>query len=479
MKILNSTSGGSRGSALFIALIVTGLVGFVLAAYLSLLGAQNATTMRSQAWNATIPVIEAGVEDALTHLNAHGTSNLLCDGWSQAGNLYWMQRSIGDNYYVVMITNWFGGGSNNSPIIDSRGFISTPILVASSDATLLAQVAGSPSTASAVLGRGVLVCTIKNALFSKGMVAKGQIDLKGNNIASDSFDSSDPNASTGGRYDATKRKGNGDIATDSGVTNSLNVGNANIMGHLSTGPGGSVDIGPNGSVGDTNWVSSGKKGIENSSFVKNDMNVDFKDVPTPTAPTGWFSPASGIVGITPYKYLIPASGYYSMSSLNMSSTDVMRITAGSTVTLYVSGNISMSGQAAIIIDPGASLKLYVGGASASIGGQGVVNSNGTAQSFSYNGLPSNTTLSMGGNAAFAGTIYAPSADLTLGGGGSTTYDFLGASITKTVTMNGHFNFHYDEALAKFGPSSGFIVTSWNEMTPQNISTLPQGVGSRY
>jgi hypothetical protein len=30
-------------------------------------------------------------------------------------------------------------------------------------------------------------------------------------------------------------------------------------------------------------------------------------------------------------------------------------------------------------------------------------------------------------------------------------------------MNGHLNFHYDEALGKRGPSRGFIITSWNEI----------------
>ena len=37
-----------------------------------------------------------------------------------------------------------------------------------------------------------------------------------------------------------------------------------------------------------------------------------------------------------------------------------------------------------------------------------------------------------------------------------------------MTLNGHFNFHYDEALQQNGPSRGFVVTSWNEMTPGEI-----------
>src|SRR5436853_5651229 len=92
MRIQRSKSTSLRGSALMIALIVTGLVGFVLAAYLGLLGAQNRTTMRSQAWNSTIPVVEAGCEDALSHLTVHGKTNLLCDGWIYTNNQYRMSR---------------------------------------------------------------------------------------------------------------------------------------------------------------------------------------------------------------------------------------------------------------------------------------------------------------------------------------------------------------------------------------------------
>jgi hypothetical protein len=48
------------------------------------------------------------------------------------------------------------------------------------------------------------------------------------------------------------------------------------------------------------------------------------------------------------------------------------------------------------------------------------------------------------------------------GGGSTRYDFVGATITGSVKMNGHFQFHYDEALKGFGPRRGYAVTSWEE-----------------
>jgi hypothetical protein len=47
-------------------------------------------------------------------------------------------------------------------------------------------------------------------------------------------------------------------------------------------------------------------------------------------------------------------------------------------------------------------------------------------------------------------------------GGATVLNFFGASLTKSVKMNGGFNFHYDEALLKKG-APGYIIASWNEL----------------
>jgi len=71
-----------------------------------------------------------------------------------------------------------------------------------------------------------------------------------------------------------------------------------------------------------------------------------------------------------------------------------------------------------------------------------------------------------------GTLYAPSADLTLKGGGNSDEDFSGAAIAKTVTIRGHYKFHYDEALAFMGPPKGYVVTRWDEMSPQDVAAGP-------
>jgi choice-of-anchor A domain-containing protein len=151
-----------------------------------------------------------------------------------------------------------------------------------------------------------------------------------------------------------------------------------------------------------------------------------------------------------------------MTSLTLKSKDIMYVNGNAV--LYVTGDVLMQGNGAtasqIVIAPDASLSIYVGGSSASFT---QVNNQGNAKTFNYYGLPANTGVSFGGNAAFIGTIYAPNAEFTIGGGGNDPYDFEGSVMSKTIKMNGHFKFHFDENLARSGPSFGYVVASWKEL----------------
>jgi hypothetical protein len=129
-------------------------------------------------------------------------------------------------------------------------------------------------------------------------------------------------------------------------------------------------------------------------------------------------------------------------------------------TLYVTDNINTQ---SITINPGASLKLYTSAPSVSITGNGVWNAGGYATNFMYYGLPGNTDIKLSGNGSFTGVIYAPEASLDLKGGGNDTTDFIGAAVTANSTLDGHFNFHYDEALRKMGPISAYAIQTWNEI----------------
>src|SRR5439155_14348347 len=174
--------------------------------------------------------------------------------------------------------------------------------------------AGLPASAFP-LARRVAVQTKKDPLFVVAMAATGTIDIKGNNLDTDSFDSGDPNYSNNGLYPVgqiSKTKANGDICTDSTLTDTLNISNANIKGSVKTGPGiNTIEIGANGSVGDRAWVDGGNLGIQ-TGHSTTDFNVLFPDVSLPS--TTWMPPTSGNYNIdgTNYQYIFLTSGDYTL-----------------------------------------------------------------------------------------------------------------------------------------------------------------------
>lgn len=444
------------GNALVVVIILTGIMGFTLASYLILVRQQNSSIMRSVSWNACIPAAEAGIEEAMTHINRSGLAALESCGWTLVNGEYTKTRTFGNSLFVTAIS------STDPPVVESEGYVAVP----GSDAGCFGWLAatGLDIGQAQATKRRVRVTTRRQGVWFGAMVAKGTIDLNGNGVTADSFNSQDPDKSVNGQYHSSKRNDKGDIATNLTIENSIDVGNANIYGHAATGPKGTVAIGPNGRVGSLTWGSSG---IE-PGWSSDDMNIDFPDVVVPFS--SGFSVTSGTLGSTTFTYLLNGGSTgadFVMGNLNLSTKSVMLIT--NHVRLLVTGNITVKGT--IEIAENSSLVLYMQGASADIGGNGVINRTGSALDFFYYGLPTHTSLKIAGNGGFIGAIYAPDADFTLGGGGNNTEDFIGASVTKTVTMNGHFNFHYDEALANAGLSRGFIVDSWNELVPSATSSL--------
>ena len=77
MKIRLNTQ--PDGSILVITLLTAFVIGVGVASYLVLVSNQNYSTMRSLAWNTTIPLAEAGIEEALTHLNDDSGITDNCD----------------------------------------------------------------------------------------------------------------------------------------------------------------------------------------------------------------------------------------------------------------------------------------------------------------------------------------------------------------------------------------------------------------
>ena len=453
-----------------LTLLTALVIGVTLASYLTLVSSQNASTMRSLAWNSALPVVEAGIEEALSQLHTmcvnfkngindpSAGSLMAANQWQRLsnGNYYHKRNLKNDEYYEVTIQ------PVDPPVIVSYGYVPAPMSPASQVGMILGNILPGGTPATRQLIRKVRVTTKRASFFDHAMAAEGLIDMNGRFILTDSFDSSDPSASTLGKYDITKRKGNGDVASNGAL---INVNNAGIMGKVSTGPGGTIELGSWASVGSTAWVSKPTIGIE-PGYASDDMNVEFPAVVVPAqALTGNTTYTTSVGGTkTLLGGLLGSPTYFKLTDFSG------KITVTGDVVVYVppGGTVSFTGNSGITLAAGATLKVYVGAASADISGKGVINP-GSALNFQYYGLPSNTSLSFGGNAAFSGSVYAPSAALSLGGGGSDIYDFVGSCIVKTVKMNGHFKVHYDEALAKIGPMRDYVVTSWTELAPDQAA----------
>src|SRR2546422_10671948 len=122
MKTISPTPTRERGSVLLVTLLVPTIIGITLASYLIMAQAQNVSVARSQVWNSAIALTEAGIEDAMAHLNSdNGISGVFAaNGWSQqADGSYAVTRSVDDAHYTSAIT--FPAGS--FPVVISQGYM--------------------------------------------------------------------------------------------------------------------------------------------------------------------------------------------------------------------------------------------------------------------------------------------------------------------------------------------------------------------
>jgi hypothetical protein len=520
MKISLTRKAKQLASSLLVALVICSILSLFVMYYLSLIEQQSFMNARSQTWNMAIAVSEAGIEDGLAQLN-NAFPDLGVDGWAWDGSTcYYKTNALVDgNGYVsyIYMTNW------SLPTIVSRAFVTPPAATywQTTAMILFASQGQSGNTAPTQINRAVQVICKKTNPFSGALIARNGIDLSGNNVMTDSFDSSDPAKSTNGQYDPLKYKGDkGDIATDLSIVDSINSGNANIFGHAHTGPGSpnnAVQNGANGWIGSHVDYANGGKGIDPGWWV-DDANFDFPTTTYPdtssflTPTNGWVTNITSVIvtntspvvvtvppqpgtyttvttnkigGVTYYNVnLINTSNPYTTNTVStgtyydhilwgsagVTNSYVASDLSGSTyvtgpnVVLALPSGLNQGSGDSFAIGVGANVTIYNGGTSCNIGGNGFVNNGGYAGDLLIFCAPTVTTLNYSGNAAFKGVICAPSADVQLGGSGnSTAIDFSGCFLANSIKMNGHFNFHYDEALSKLPGFGRFLILCWNEI----------------
>ena len=499
----------TSGSVLALAMMSIAIVGMALAAYLTIVREQNRSVIRSMVWNNAIPIAEAGVEEALAQLNTRSITNF--SGWTATANGFQKRRELGDGFYVVTLQT----NLPTSPVILATGY--APMIGVGSGQTngdFISRTIRVTTRQNGLYARGLVA---KSDIVWNGNIFTDSFDSLDPNYSNagryDPLRRKD-NGSVGAN-DGSVYMGGGKIygnvstgptgsATNGTVGDFLWVLNPSNSGDIQEGrynndmnlqfpdvqppfSGGGLTPGP-GTVSTTNiitttnntsswsipittnritgvWTTDLTSYPIGAPYVVSNTVTTVKGKKTTTttyyAATNWYvenlNYATNVTSES-YTYVLDSGNYY-LTGLSMSGQQKMLV-RGNAI-LYVNGPIAMAGQSQIDIRIGASLKIYVAG-NVDLKGNGVMNANNDCLDFSVFGLPTCTSFALGGNASFTGTIYAPQAAFTAGGGGNDQYDCVGAVIAYSISMNGHFSFHYDEALGRTGPSQGFVITSWNE-----------------
>ena len=458
MKLQRTNGGNREASVLLVTLGICIILGVLMGSCLSIIKSQHFSIARARAWNSSIIVAEAGVEEAMAQLN---DTNLLKLGletyqgfnankWLPPDTAhpsgYWKTNILTDGimtngwYDVTIITN-----DINNPLIVSTGYVAGPI--SSPTLTRTVQVQARP---------------ISRSVPGGAMVVTDTVNFKGFGISTDSFQSTNLALFPGGIYNSANARDHGDVSSTSRNTNAINIANGKVHGSVHVFPGGTAQVGSGGAVGDMAYVNSGVNGgkIE-SGHQLSDAVQTFPDATLPdTGNLVWQAavPTTYVKDGVTYKYVLNNARPWKLAVLDGS---VYVSSPG--VKLWVQNDVKFPSNGQVTIPSGNTLSMYVTAGNASIGGNGIVNSNGVASDFQYYGLPANTNLTFGANAAFVGLIYAPEAVFTLGGGGNNTYDFVGACVTRSCKMNGHFNFHFDENSSTYLGLFGYSAISWDEL----------------
>lgn len=434
MKILRKKS--EQGSVLVTGLVISLAVGITLASYLTLISSRYRMTVHSMDWNKAMPVLESGIEEAMTHLHDDGT--MTANGWTNGtvggSPAVSKKRTFTDGtYFYTQIVN----PSSAAPTIFSSGYVPVPL-------------------GKGYIYRTVEVTTFRSTIWTNAIAAIGPINFSGGATV-DSYYSCD------GSYGGTNAHlGLGNVVTDSQGSPAIRISGGDIYGKIATGPNGVINPSGSATVGDPSWASN-HTGIE-TGWSNDTMNVAYPTNSPPTNYTSWLAPPTltNVTSITTNTGITSATvlgnGDYTMSSFTSSQSSQPMLINGQ-ATLYVTGNFTVSGSGYVEILSGGSLTLIVAGSTTTISGSGVVNGTSEPSNFSYIGLAGNSNIVYSGSSAFQGTIYAPDANFNFSGGSGG----FGAAIVNSFTDSGHAAWVYDACLPGMGP---LVLGSWQELQPQ-------------
>src|SRR5437868_9900189 len=160
MRIRSNQSAADQGTVLAVTMVLCGILGLMITSYLGMVKTQHFSVARAQSWNSAIVVAEAGVEEAMAHLNSSGvtTNNLAINSWvSLGGGIYSKTNSLGTSSYVTYI-KIAPAVTNPYPVIVSTGNVAAPIALGTLARAI--QVNTKPKPSQGVSGAMIVATTV-------------------------------------------------------------------------------------------------------------------------------------------------------------------------------------------------------------------------------------------------------------------------------------------------------------------------------
>ncbi|HEX9782222.1 MAG TPA: collagen-binding domain-containing protein [Opitutaceae bacterium] len=422
-----------KGSILLVAILLGTGIALALGSFITLSVSSLKLSNRSLHSNSVLNLAEAAVEEGIYALNKSDWT-----GWSTHG-------SGSQNKTMSLGPFDLGHGAAGEATIVVYGATSSP------SPRIVAEGMVRPSIGPPI-SKQIEVKLRRRSHWATGLVAKDKITFSGGNATVDSYVSDDPSYSTGGLYDASKRRDRGSAGSISVTTDAVSISNSDIWGYVATG-GSLPQAGPNGTIRGTDTPAGVKIDLDR---ITTDFSATFDPV---AAPTSFDVLATDITG----NATLGSSGTTtSVRAANVSNTNGKTIEILGNVTLVVTNEVDIKGT--LIVRPNSTLTIFVNG-DFFAGGNGAVNQSGLPANLIIYGTatsPGGQTIKLHGNGALHGAVYAPNAAVELEGGGSSG-SMSGSVVANTITITGNYAFHYDEALEKVGSGNPFAVNRWREL----------------
>ncbi|MBN2589737.1 MAG: hypothetical protein JXA96_07735 [Sedimentisphaerales bacterium] len=279
-----------------------------------------------------------------------------------------------------------------------------------------------------------------SGLFDHAILTKDSLILKADTII-DGYNSKNPTATDFGVK----------IGTQSTQDDKIVLNNSVIVD-------GDIAVGVNGN---TNDVIKDLGAKINGDTYASTSKEPLPDVIIPALPNMGtsLSVKSGTLTIDPSD-----NGTYSSIDLqNGKNIGKLEITGGDVV-LHVTGDINLGNNCEIVIADGSTLKVYIDGNISCDNGSGInteapPDEASTLQLFATG--EGTQYLDVKAKSDWTGTIYAPNGDVILYAGG----DVYGAIVADSFELKNGGDFHYDAALKDvtiYDPGVRFVITKWNE-----------------